>query len=181
MNAKDLNLAVLSDPPFEHPDIVAGAHYFAKLVRRLQPNYVVELGTGRGRTAAQVMAALPQNAEFATINWPNPPSGDEVGAELYPWRDDFRLLELLGDTRDPGVAKLVDDHIDLLYIDSGTEHTYALISAEWTIYEPKLSDGAVVVCDDINHNDMRLFWDPLPYDKCEIWGGNAGLFIWRAE
>lgn len=172
MTAKELHEAV---------EAVGADPYFTKLVRLLQPEYVVELGTGAGTTAALIMAALPQSSEFVTINWPNPPSGDPVGEKLAPWIDDPRLYQLLGDTRDQTVVRLVDDGIDLLYIDSGTEHTCALISAEWELYRPKLIDGAVVVCDDINHNDMREFWDPLPYDKVEIWNGTAGLFVYRSE
>lgn len=147
---------------------------FYALVQVLQPKYVVELGTGAGHTAAKIMRALLPTSKFITINWPNPPSGDPVGIELLPWKDDKRLTQILGDTRE--VSNQVPSGIDLLYIDSGTKHTNALISAEWVLYKHKLVDKAIVVCDDINHNDMRDFWDPLPYEKQEIWNGLAGVF-----
>ena len=186
MTVRELDAMVPADPPFyddrlfddggdnARPD----ARYMAKLVRHLSPRFIVELGTSRGRTAAQIAAALPIGSRFTTINWPNPPSGDDVGVELLPWRSDPRITLELGDTRDE-VWRFTDETIDLLYIDSGTIHEYALVSVEWELYRPKLVDGAVVIADDINDNDMRRWWNPLPYDKCEVWGGSAGMFYFR--
>ena len=183
MTIVELNEAVLSDPPFLDPRLFddgldlmrPDARYFAKLVRRLRPRFVVELGTGRGRTAAQIAAALHEFSFFATVNWPNPPSGDEVGAELAPWNCSNRIQQVLGDTREQA-WRFPNEVIDLLYIDS--THEYNCIVAEWILYKSKLADGAVVVVDDIRFlgSDMERFWGPLPYEKCEIWHDRAGMF-----
>jgi predicted O-methyltransferase YrrM len=186
MTITELRDAVLADPPFfdsyerlvEEDGDPARPDYrwFAKLVRRLRPKFVIELGTGRGRTAAQIAAALHEFSFFATINWPNPPSGDDVGAELAPWRGSNRIVQVLGDTREQA-WRFPDGAVDLLYIDS--THTCECASAEWALYRPKLADGAVVVVDDIDHGDMRRFWDALPYDKVELRCGAAGMFCYR--
>ncbi len=187
MTLTELHKLVCNDIPAEdsrlmHTDSAAPDHrYFQKLVCRLRPKFVVELGTGTGRTSAQIMAMLPWSSKFVTINWPNPPSGDNVGVELWPWRSDERLMQLIGDTRDPAIVEQVDSGIDLLYIDSGTEHTYSLISEEWRLYAPKLADGAIVVCDDLDHNDMMRFWGERTEEKTLMFGGRMGMFRHEAK
>ena len=76
------------------------------------------------------------------------------------------------------------DDIDLLFIDSGDAHTFALVSEEWSLYESALVDGAIVCMDDIRQNDMGIFWDALPYDKVEIPGISPfsfGVFQYRRK
>lgn len=157
-------------------DLKLAAESWYKLIIFLQPKCIIELGTGAGHTAAKIMSVLPAASHFYTINWPNPPSGDPVGIELLPWANDKRLKQILGDTRE--VSEQIPNGIDLLFIDSGTEHINALISAEWKLYAPKLVDGAIVICDDLTHNDMMDFWNSLPYEKTFIWNNLAGLFIY---
>lgn len=180
VDVRELNRSVLADPPFHDERLVKIGdpndpqyRWWAKLVRRLKPRFVVELGTGDGRAAAQIAAALHEFSYFATINWPNPPSGDQVGKELAPWACSNRIQQVLGDTREQA-WRIPDNVIDLLYIDS--THEYGCVIAEWILYKPKLADSAIVVVDDINHNDMRRFWDAVPYDKCETNNGCAGMF-----
>jgi predicted O-methyltransferase YrrM len=172
---KELLEAIENDPPFEDPRLVDGDRWYAKLVRRLKPKFVVELGTGDGRTAAQIAAALHEFSYFVTINWPNPPSGDDVGHELAPWFGSKRIELILGDTREQAY-RFFDGTIDLLFIDS--THDFATINVEWILYKPKLAKEAIVIVDDLNHNDMYKFWDPLPYEKCVI--ENRGVFRYEA-
>lgn len=190
MTIAELHNAVLYDPPFHDARLIKTADWFlpngrymAKLVRRIKPSFVLELGTGAGRTAAMIAAALPEASAFTTINWPNPPSGDDVGRELAPWRGDPRIRQVLADTRETA-WRIPDNSVDLLYMDSGTTHEFALISVEWELYRPKLMNGAIVVVDDIHFagSDMERFWDPLPYDKIEgVCGGGAGMFRYVKE
>lgn len=197
MTPAELHAAVLADPPFVDPRLVTvpeqvvspSYRYLAKLTRRLAPRVVVELGTGAGRTAAMIAAALTRGSTFATVNWPNPPSGDDVGRELRAFfagghatmkriqdsltREEFvrhysatmisTITQFYGDTRDPSVVEHVPDGINLLYVDSGTTHEYALVSVEWELYRPKLADGAIVVFDDVRFpaSDMERFWEPV--------------------
>ncbi len=171
MDVEELYTWVTNDP-WKHQG-------FIMFVALLKPKHVLELGTGAGNTAARVMKVLDSHSRFTTINWPNPPSGDPVGVALVPWAHDLRLKQILGDTRDPKVVEQVEPGVDLMFIDSGTAHEYALISEEWRLYRPKLVDGALVVCDDIGDNDMHLFWDALPYEKRKIWNDGAGMFIYE--
>lgn len=148
------------------------------LVAIKRPRRVVELGTGDGFTASEVMGILPQGSTYTTINWPNPPSGDNPWRYLEQWQRDQRLIVISGDTRDPWVSSRVQDGIDLLYIDS--THEYECIKEEWKIYSKKLVHGATVVVDDLNHNDMMRFWEEVPFYKAVL-DGRIGVFSYEPE
>ena len=135
----------------------------AFLVWRVKPKYVLELGTGEGNGTRAMMQELPRESKLVTINWPNPPSGDEVGKVIRSYSADRRLTQILGDTRE--VHDQIAPGIDFLYVDSGTDHVYSLVAEEWRLYEPKLADETICCFDDISVNDMPRFWDELPYDK----------------
>ena len=150
--------------------------YLADMVRQYRPRVVVELGVGDGAMAERVMTELAPDGRFVGVNWPSPPSGDRPERFLYPWLGDPRLTIIYGDTRDPEVVKQVPDGIELLHVDS--THTAECASEEWRLYAPKLARGAVVVFDDLNHNDMRQFWDGLCVlgsMKQTILGGRVGI------
>lgn len=149
----------------------------ARMVLELQPKLIVELGVGDGATAVQVMNALAADGRLIGINWPNPPSGDNPSRYLGPWLDDQRLTILYGDTRDAWVVASVPDGIELLHIDS--THSLACISDEWRLYEPKLANKATVVIDDLDVNDMRVFWDRLTGDKEVVYDGRVGILRYK--
>lgn len=156
-----------------------GGYDLAVMVAQLLPRRIVELGTGDGYTAARLMLILPEGGTLTCVNWPNPPSGDRPWRYLEPWRADPRLDMVFGDTRDPAVVARAPDDIDFLIIDS--THTAECAAEEWRLYRPKLAEGATVVCDDIDHNDMRSFWDALPYDKREYRNNTVGVFRYESE
>lgn len=159
---------------------VRGREYYSFLAEAVlfwRPHRVLELGTGAGHSAAAMMPSLPAGSTLTTVNWPNPPSGDPVGVQLAPWAGDPRLRMILGDTRE--VRGQVDGGVDFLVIDSGTEHTYSLISAEWALYESALADRAVVVLHDIFVNDMPRFWDEVKYEKEVVLHSDPGLGVFR--
>lgn len=151
----------------------------AKLVHKLRPRLVVELGTGDGFTASTIMRVLLPDSRLITVNWPNPPSGDNPNRYLSEYLTDQRLTIIYGDTRDDAVIQAIPDGINILHIDS--THTYDCASAEWNLYRPKMSNGGTVVVDDLNHNDMERFWDELPYDKTKVSFGRIGLFIFNRD
>ena len=147
------------------------------VVKSMKPKCIVELGTGDGYTAARIMEALLPDATLTTINWTNPPSGDHPYRYLLKWLQDKRLHLIYGDTRDSVVFERVPDCIDLLHIDS--THTADCANAEWSLYHPKLVDGAFVVVDDLDHNDMMSFWKLLPYNKTTERDGKMGVFTYN--
>lgn len=147
------------------------------LIVGLEPKLIVELGTGDGATAARMMSVLPIGAKLVTINWPNPPSGDNPMRYLGRWVSDDRLRIVFGDTRDYAWM-FTDRSIDLLHIDS--THTCDCASAELAEYKPKLRNRATVVVDDLDHNDMMEFWNKLPYTKIVSRSGSLGVFKYES-
>lgn len=166
--------------PCPNGEITGHYHFLAKLIRRIKPKRVVEFGTGAGFSAAFMMLTLPPNSFLTTVNHPYPQSGDDVGSELAPWRNDPRLARFLGDSREQSTYQMWNPNsIDLLFIDS--DHTYACVSEEWRLYEPALADRAIVCLDDIRMNDMERFWDELPYEKMAMDFGPFGFGVVQYE
>lgn len=145
-------------------------------IRALQPRVVVELGTGQGASGAQIMRALNLDAWFYTINYAD---GHVFGEQLAPWNDDTRLTMLAADTLDIATLYKVPSAIDVLYIDTTHEAWHA--AAELRLWQDKLRDGAIVFVDDLNHNDMELFWQSLPYEKYKTPSELQGVFRYDAE
>ena len=150
--------------------------FLAELVRRLKPVHILELGTGAGRSADYMMQALPPKSRLTTINWPNPPSGDDVGLYLSEWRGHPGLRMITGDTADQETAARVVPNVDMMLIDS--THTAEHVAKEWAMYEPKLADRAIVLVDDLHMYDLMEWWVNLPYDKIvtEVRSYGLGVF-----
>ncbi len=152
--------------------------FLMKLVYRLQPRKVLELGTSIGRSTSFMMATLPLTSSLTTVD-----IGSYQRVDLASYTNDGRLHIVYGNDLDVAVVDEVGDGYDLLFID--TEHSYEQLVAEWAIYQSRLFDNAIVVLDDIDLNEgMRLFWDELPYDKVDTGSGlhfsGFGLFEYRA-
>ena len=67
--------------------------------------------------------------------------------------------------------------IDILHIDS--THEAACAFEEWKLYRPKLADSAVVVVDDLDHNDMMDFWNLIYGQKEVVYGGRIGILRYK--
>jgi predicted O-methyltransferase YrrM len=144
-------------------------------VTYLHPNHVLELGTGQGSTGSIIMKALPQQSTFTTINY-DWPENQEFGQMLGLWRGNPRLREIRADTTLPATLDLVPDGVDLLYID--THHFAWQAALELELWQRKLVDGAIVIVDDLDQNDMEAFWATVLYDKERV--GMQGLFRYDA-
>lgn len=160
-------------------EIVAIGNNWPRRLQFLMPKHILELGTGQGASGAQIMSALGPESTFTTINYVD---GHTFGEQLSGYYSDPRLLRLDADTIDPKTLELVPSYqipIDLLFIDSTHEAWHA--AKELRIWQAKLEDGAIVVVDDLNQNDMLLFWNSLPYEKSEYNNASCqGVFRYRS-
>lgn len=151
----------------------------ARLVAKHKFRNIVELGTGQGAGGAEVMKVLPLLSQFTTVNY-DYPANQVFGEFLQPWLNDVRLKILVADTLDPATLELVPSEVDFLIIDSHHEAWHA--AAELELWQSALVDGALVFVDDLEHNDMRLFWNTLPYFR---WVCNTdplqGVFRYDAQ
>lgn len=135
--------------------------FLNKLVRRLKPKRILELGTSIGRSALFMMTALPDTSSLVTVD-----IGSFLRSDLFGFSHDPRLKIIFGDDLDDAVFTQVGDGFDLLFIDS--EHSREHAEREWRRYHPLLMDEAIVIMDDIRLNPgMSEFWDSLPFEKIE--------------
>jgi predicted O-methyltransferase YrrM len=151
--------------------------YLLKLVKRIQPRKILELGTSIGRSANFMMLALPRASSLVTVD-----VGSFLRSDLFEFSNDPRLTIIFGNDLDEEVFSKVGGGFDLLFIDS--EHSFEQVTQEWDKYKSLLVDGAIVVMDDIRLNDgMSKFWDSLPFEKIDTGAGlhfsGFGLFVYR--
>jgi predicted O-methyltransferase YrrM len=134
----------------EQPQLTPYYNLFRILGEQLEPSFIVELGSYQG-TAAAHFAYGAKDAIVVTID--SHECGqihDEIkktveAANHYP-----NLHYIHKWTRDagPDVQKLSQGRtIDILYVDAG--HEAENIQREWVVYEPMLSDEALVIFDDV--------------------------------
>ena len=153
-----------------------GGGTWTKRIRHMRPYYMLELGTGQGASGAEIMKSLPPDSRFTTINY-DYPADYHFGEMLDPFASDSRLKRINADTVDPETLKLVNVGVDLLFID--TTHEAWVAATELRLFQDKLYDQAIVIVDDLCHNDMMAFWDSIPYEK-ELDGGQ-GIFRYVAS
>jgi predicted O-methyltransferase YrrM len=136
-----------------------------KLVRAFQPSVCLELGTALGISAAYQAAALELNRKGRIVTL----EGAEALASLAAANLEalgFREFELVPgrfqDTLD-GVLKK-NAPIDFVFIDGHHEERATVRYFNQIL--PALSDGAVLVFDDISwSNGMARAWDTIRKDK----------------
>lgn len=145
-------------------------------VAYMQPKYVLELGTGQGVSGDLIMSALPAESKFTTINY-NYPANYCFGEQLSRWLSDKRLTILNADTIDPKTVDKVVKDVDLLFID--TLHEAWQAATELRNFQKILIDGAIVIVDDLSHNDMCDFWKSLDYEK--VGNKDQGIFRYNAK
>jgi glycosyltransferase involved in cell wall biosynthesis len=128
------------------------------IVGQIRPHMLVELGTHNGVSYASfcdavVDARLPTRC-FAVDTWQGDEHaghyGEEVYADFRQFHDErySRFSSLLRMTFDTALDQLPDGSIDLLHIDGA--HTYDAVSHDFTAWQPKLSERAVVLFHDTN-------------------------------
>lgn len=134
-------------------------------VKVLKPKNILELGTANG-TATWCMFTAKEKETFVTTI-------DIADNFKYMAQDmiDGNYSFIHGDTISSKIMhelrlKNMERSIDFLFIDS--HHIYSHITQEWALYQQFLTDESLVIVDDINHNDMRKFWDEIEYEKLDI-------------
>lgn len=149
-------------------DIIAGCagmvapDTWSQRIGYMQPRHILELGTGEGESGKCIMTALSAGSRFTTID-NNEDRRKGIGERLSQWKSDERLTVIDADTTNPNTVKLVVGPVDLLFVD--TQHTAQHVVAELNVFQGILEEGAIVIIDDLQHNDMWKFFSMLPYEK----------------
>lgn len=173
--------AAMDEGQFNNLKTNIGCNYYLylyNLVKLYKPSNIVELGTSIGRSAMFMMTALQKSSKLTTIE-----ISSFMRTDLTHFIDDSRLTIVYGSDIDPATYDELDlDNIDFLFIDA--MHSYEHVNIEWSIYKRFLTNGALVVMDDIHLNDgMSKFWNDLEYDKIDtgksIHFSGFGIFIFE--
>lgn len=163
-----------------------GSGYYmalASMVHWASPENVLELGTNLGASAIALYAQKKAGARLVTVDIDTVARAlpDEMLEAGDFWKIvgndvDFPLIK----RHDENLFDAIYGKVDFLFID--TDHRAEHLRNEWEIYQRYLVPGALVVLDDINVNDMRGFWDALPYPKLDITDtchySGFGIFIY---
>ena len=139
---------------------------FAKVVRDLEPDTVVEIGTAKGGSLF-ILAQMAPTAHIISVDLPpeeatkpqTPPSfqstfGDEISYDAV--RSDSHDAE----TRNQ-VENLSGGEIDLLFIDG--DHSETSVRHDFMQYAPLVRDGGLIAFHDIEYEQggVDAIWDEL--------------------
>ncbi|WP_051331618.1 glycosyltransferase [Methylocaldum szegediense] len=153
------------DPLFARPDLldktsawfghIPFAHWIIRVTR---PRILVELGTYAGVSYSAFCAAVikekTQTRCYAVDTWMGDEHAGRYGNEIFDELKNFNdkryghFSTLLRCTFDEALDHFADNSIDVLHIDG--YHTYEAVSHDFTSWQPKLSDRAVVLFHDTN-------------------------------
>jgi predicted O-methyltransferase YrrM len=129
------------------------------LVHDLKPAVMVELGVYAGWGCAHLAAGNPDGRVHGVDLDEHPKFWDVVG----PWADRITLTLANSITPEAQVG-VEDDSVGFMFCDS--VHSWSHVMEELRMWTPKLMDGAVIVCDDLDWDDgMRGLFDHLPYEE----------------
>lgn len=113
------------------------------LVRRMQPDVIVETGTSRGWSSACMALAMQDNGHGHVYTL----DVEEYSGEKYDLRERLSLDDHLTFIQCDSRAWQPPDNIDVLFLDS--DHTLPFVLKEWQHFAPHLNRrGAVVLIHD---------------------------------
>lgn len=124
--------------------------FLYNVTRTLKPEIIVELGNREGRSTNSIVAGMDEKQELYTVDIKRQLT--EVHEHVL---QQSNVTALFGSSADPQIVDQVPNNIDLLFID--TEHTIEHLNQEWSLFESKLSDHAIVAVDDINWTGLDQF------------------------
>lgn len=146
----------------QHTSVSHGYFTLLHNITKALPNnsIIVELGSREAISDIAIQSALKPTQTFYSIDI------------VYDYRcvnksligDNFKII--IGDCLDQNTINQIPNQIDLIFFD--TIHTYDQVKAEFELYKDKLSDGCIVLIDDIKLNDKGRFFDEITYEKYGI-------------
>lgn len=145
-------------------DDASGAYYpfMTEVCSALKPKHVVELGNREGLGTVSIMHGLKDNDEvlFTTIDTVN-----DLRIVPASIKNSPKLNFIQRDVLTRYTINLVKQKppIDIILLD--TIHTEKQLASEWDLYEPLLSDNALVMVDDVNLKSKHKFFNKIEHEK----------------
>ncbi len=143
-----------------------GHTFFAyDLVRNLEPERIVELGTFKGTSLYSFSQAAKDSALdteiFAVDTWEGEEQTGEYGDEVYDLvrkivrkhypEQNVKLLRMLFNET---VKEFKDESIDILHIDG--LHTYEAVKDDYNTWKDKVKKDGVIIFHDVNVSDFGV-------------------------
>jgi predicted O-methyltransferase YrrM len=156
-----------------------------RLLERLQPRSVVEIGTATGGTLFMLTHVAPADATIISVDLPGGRLGGGTSTARHrypPWRarlyrgfarDGQAIHVLRADSQAAETARqverlLADAKIEFLFIDG--DHSYEGVRRDFELYSPLVCEGGIVAFHDIVPGGPGKKGDPgdVPAYWCEI-------------
>jgi predicted O-methyltransferase YrrM len=150
--------------------------YLSICVKKYQPKLVLELGTRHGISCLGFANYSQVNNKIITVDWVQQKSF--INKKILKFFPNINVVH--GNCFDLTIFDNIPFNIDILFMD--TEHTYDQAKTEFSIYEPLLSDTALIMVDDINLNDKYKFFRDFTGKKKNVKKLHAsgfGLFLYK--
>ena len=153
----------------------SGHKYFAyDLIRNIEPNLVVELGTLRGTSLFSISQAIKDEKLSANIYAVDTWKGDEhtgyYNNEVWKSVNEIKRkyykdlnIHLVRSTFDEAIVNFEDKSIDVLHIDG--LHTYEAVKHDFENWLQKVHNNGIILFHDINVGEADFgvykLWDEL--------------------
>jgi len=134
--------------------------FFTWLVRQRHPNLIVEIGTAFGVSGMYWTAGLEMGGRGCLVTFePNAVWQSIAARNISVISSKFRSI--CGTVEECAATSFEGgETIDILFIDA--IHTDAVVRSQLELLKPHLSQGALVLIDDINFSDdMKRCWQSL--------------------
>lgn len=169
------------------------------IYKKLQPKYVLEIGTQEGGTLYEWIKHAVPGAVICNIDiLENQPQGrgEALIDKWHSWRrDDIELFTYIGHSQDPAAIEFVKAHlprIDFAFIDGN--HRYAGVKMDWENYAPMVEKGVVAFHDIMtptsglqDHITVVKLWNEIQHlgyitqefwsEEKPSWGGIGVVYV----
>ena len=164
---------------FREPDLLTGSAWLGHIpfafwiVEALRPKIIVELGAHTGCSYCAFCQAVQEldmsTSCYAVDTWEGDIHSDFYGEEVFQTLSAHHeprysaFSRLIRSTFDQALEHFPEGSIDLLHIDGF--HTYEAVKHDFTSWQPKLSERAVVLLHDTNVREKDFgvwrFWEEI--------------------
>lgn len=144
-------------------------HFMAGLVRTLSASRILEIGTFHGGATMAMALGVDPSIETAQVATIDVVRLNDEGFEAFP-----QVHRVIADSLQPRTVREIgeyfDDHIDLLFVDSG--HDYRQAFENVAIYGNLLKPRVILLDDIYLNRSMRRMWERIvelaPDSTCDV-------------
>lgn len=130
---------------------------FLKIVERIRPRNVLEIGTARGGTLFLLTRVASEDAVLTSLDLPGGPFGGGYPKRMISLLESFaanrqRIHLIRADSHSEDTRRMVEEvlgeqKVDLLFIDG--DHTYDGVRRDFEMYSPLVRKGGMIAFHDI--------------------------------